>query len=143
MAIKLRKPPLNLALQAMHLKKHFLQGQVEIHRSCLRWRAVLQPTVFGRPYQVDMDYRLQFNPKVRILSPALELPTHKSEIHVFPDGTLCLYYPGEWLRTSILAETVVPWICEWLAHYEVWQVTRTWHGGGVHLDKNTIMPDAA
>ena len=34
-----------------------------------------------------------------------------------------------------LAETILPWASEWLAHYEGWLYTGEWKGGGVHLYK--------
>ena len=143
MANRPRTPPLNLAIQAAYLKKHFPQSRADVQRSCLLWRAVLQPTELSRPYEVSMSYALHSRPRVRVLSPPLELPPRSSEVHVYLDGTLCLYFPGEWTRSRPLVETVVPWICEWLVHYEAWQVTGTWHGGGVHLVNKALMPDVA
>ena len=90
-----------------------------------------------------MVYSLQIRPKVHVLSPRLDLPSRRSEVHVYSDGTLCLYFPGEWDRSSLLVDTIVPWICEWLIHYEVWQVTGNWHGGGIHIDNKTIMSEVA
>lgn len=33
--------------------------------------------------------------------------------------------PAEWDSCTSLE-----WASEWLAHYELWQVTDRWHGGG-------------
>jgi len=30
----------------------------------------------------------------------------------------------------LIADTIIPWASEWLFHYEIWKVTKTWHGGG-------------
>ena len=30
-----------------------------------------------------------------------------------------------------IADTIVPWTAEWLAHYEIWLATDDWRGGGV------------
>jgi hypothetical protein len=27
-----------------------------------------------------------------------------------------------------IAETIVPWACEWLAYYEIWKATGHWSG---------------
>lgn len=45
----------------------------------------------------------------------------------------CLYYPddGDWAADRPLATTIVPWLLEWLLHYEVWLTTGEWRGGGV------------
>ena len=40
---------------------------------------------------------------------------------------------GEWAERMLIAEIIVPWISEWLLHYEIWLVTGEWHGGGMHV----------
>ncbi len=47
---------------------------------------------------------------------------------------LCLYLPwaGEWTPAMALANTVLPWACEWLLHFEAWLFTGVWGGGGIH-----------
>lgn len=50
--------------------------------------------------------------------------------HVYDDGTLCLYERGEWNDNMFLADTIVPWASEWLAHYEIWLGHGKWYGGG-------------
>jgi hypothetical protein len=32
----------------------------------------------------------------------------------------------------LLCQTIVPWISEWLLHYEIWLVTGKWCAGGIH-----------
>jgi hypothetical protein len=57
---------------------------------------------------------------------------------MYDDERLCLFLPcsGEWDSTKYLAETVLPWTCEWLFHYEVWLATGgMWCGGGSHPSK--------
>lgn len=46
------------------------------------------------------------------------------------DSALCLYDPdtGEWKNTMLIADTTVPWVSEWLHHYEIWHLDGTWHG---------------
>jgi hypothetical protein len=51
---------------------------------------------------------------------------------VFPSDDLCLYYDEFDGGQHLIADTVVPWISEWLFHYELWLSTGSWHGGGVH-----------
>ena len=33
-----------------------------------------------------------------------------------------------------LANTIVPWVADWLYYYEVWLFTGEWEGGGIHFD---------
>jgi hypothetical protein len=73
-------------------------------------------------------------PEVRLVHPRLQTRDGERCPHLYPGGVLCLYLPGafEWTREMQLVGTVVPWISEWLAHYEVWLATGVWTGGGVH-----------
>jgi hypothetical protein len=130
-----KQQPLGLAVQAAHLKKHFPDAKTSVRRSCLHWLADLRPTELSCVYRISLEYKLKNRPKVRVLAPALRLPERKSEVHVFSDGTLCLYFMGEWNGRFLLVDTIVPWISEWLIHYEIWLVTEEWHGGGIHTDR--------
>ena len=91
----------------------------------------LQPTPASVTYTVRLAYRPGHAPSATVVQPALELhPEADSLPHVYGGDRLCLYYPGEWKHHMLLANTVIPWISEWLAHYELWLVTGAWTGGG-------------
>jgi hypothetical protein len=68
-------------------------------------------------------------PQVRVLD-ELASREGRSLPHVYSDGTLCLHETDEWKATMVIADTIVPWTAEWLAHYEIWLVTGDWYGGG-------------
>jgi hypothetical protein len=36
-----------------------------------------------------------------------------------------------------LAKTIIPWIYDWLFHYEIWLATGDWTGGGIHVQKES------
>jgi len=71
---------------------------------------------------------------VQILDPPLQDRQGERPPHMYPGNQLCLYLPRakEWDPSMRLADTIVPWTSEWLLHYEVWQATGEWCGGGVH-----------
>lgn len=71
------------------------------------------------------------NPKIHKLWKDKPVP------HLYPNGSLCLYYPpnGEWSYKDSWAETLIPWTSLWLFYYEVWQETGKWLGGGIHGNK--------
>jgi hypothetical protein len=82
-------------------------------------------------------------PEVTLLEPGLQLehPETGAQVpHVFwrddcpARSTLCLYDPAasEWSPHDFIADTIVPWACEWLACYEGWLATGEWAGGGRH-----------
>ena len=37
-----------------------------------------------------------------------------------------------------ISDTIIPWISEWLCHFEYWSITGTWCGGGKHPTKKDI-----
>ena len=87
--------------------------------------------------------RYQF-PRVRVITPRLAPNTKAAEEaplpHVYlddrdiPNSPLCLFDPdqNEWSHDDYLALTTVKWSADWLACYEIWQVTGRWRGGGRH-----------
>lgn len=86
----------------------------------------VQPSPASRRYTVGLTYRHGTRPDVTVIEPTLELHHRAVALpHVYPGGRLCLYYPGRWNHNKLLAYTVVPWISEWLLHYELWLITGT------------------
>jgi len=68
---------------------------------------------------------------VRIREPELGVADEqKHDIHMYPNGTLCLYWPQEqpWNDSMSLHDTIVPWVAEWLVYYEYYQETGRWVG---------------
>lgn len=124
--------PISLVIQKLHIEKHFSDARTSIRRNCLNVIMYLQPSLFSCRYTVSLSYQARYVPRVKVLSPDLQLPERKSDVHVYKEGTLCLYYPGEWKSNTLIVNTIVPWISEWLLHYEIWEVTNKWHGGGIH-----------
>lgn len=64
---------------------------------------------------------------------------NKEPPHLYPDGSLCLFYPPglEWRPTMYVAEMIIPWAAEWLFFYELWLVGGHWYGGGRHAASKT------
>jgi hypothetical protein len=69
-----------------------------------------------------------------MLNPKMQRRDGRLPEHIYPNGSLCLYYPkrGEWTDGMLLADSQLLWAIEWLFHYEVWLATGVWEGGGVH-----------
>ena len=76
-------------------------------------------------------------PKIYVVDPLpLSLASGKHLLpHVYstPKQQLCLYYPKdkEWDSSMFYVQSLIPWACEWLVHYEVWVATGEWLGGGI------------
>ena len=120
---------LSAAQQAFALRAQFPDVQGKLKAGRLVWTGELQPTPLSRSYRVQIAYGPRGQPKVRVLE---ELATYeeRSLPHVYSDGTLCLHEWHEWTATMSIADTIVPWTAEWLAHYEIWLMTGEWYGGG-------------
>ena len=103
-----------------------------------RWVGDVRPQ-FTR-FTIEIAYIVGCFPAVRVKAPALVRLPGNSEgqlPHVYPpaeDPTLCLFDPAtnEWDPSMHLADTTVPWACDWLACYEMWLMTGRWTGGGRH-----------
>lgn len=134
MASKFRNKKINLSVQLLHLKRLFPQSHVHIQRNCLTWEHKIVPSRLSQSYTVRLTYKLAKSPRVNILEPELIAPEGKKLPHTYPGKRLCLYYPGigDWRGDMLLAETIVPWISEWLYFYEIWIVSGEWYGGGIH-----------
>ena len=124
-----RNTSLNPLMQGVALKGRFPKSKLDVHRPSISWTATLSPTPLSREYTVRITYGPKGSPRVAVLS---RLPSRPGEPlpHVYADGSLCLFIRGEWSRDMLIADTIVPWTCEWLLHYEIWLVTGEWHGGG-------------
>jgi len=134
MASKLGNKKINLSVQLLNLKRLFPQSHVHIQRNCLVWENKIMPSQLSQLYTVRLIYKLAKSPQVNVLKPELIVPEGKRLPHTYPGKRLCLYYPGidDWRGDMLLAETIVPWISEWLYYYEIWLVTGAWYGGGIH-----------
>jgi hypothetical protein len=108
--------------QAFALQTRFPDAKGAVKPGRLLWIGDLQPTPLGRSYRIQIGYRPRQPPEVRVLD-ALETRSGESLPHVYVDGTLCVYLPGEWNENMYLDESIVPWAAEWLANYEIWLAT--------------------
>ncbi|PSJ72277.1 hypothetical protein C7N43_35095 [Sphingobacteriales bacterium UPWRP_1] len=86
----------------------------------------LQPENCDR-YKFRIEFREGHAPVVFIKSPQI---VPKPEIHMYREGCLCLYDPGEfkWRDTTQIAQYTIPWMVEWILYYELWKLTGKWEG---------------
>lgn len=127
--------PLGVQEQAALLKRWFPRLKTTIERigghDLLHFELVLQPTSVSAAYRVGFLYALGHRPCVVVLDPAPVTEAHGTRTpHLNGDGTLCLYDPAkaQWSEADALVNTIVPWTCRWLFHYEHWLVFKEWRG---------------
>jgi hypothetical protein len=130
------KFPLSLAKQIGAMKSRFPQFSVSHGPNKATWTGDLKPTSLSPVYKIEVTYMLRRRPIVIVLEPKLELPPGEDEIpHTYKAvNDLCLYYPRhkEWTADMKIAETIIPWVCDWLFYYEAWLATGEWLGGGIN-----------
>lgn len=94
----------------------------------------INSSMASNSYKVKIEYKLGKKPITNILD--FDGKKFKAP-HTYSNNELCLYYPKnkEWTKYDYIADRIIPWISEWIYFYEVWCVTGTWYGGGIHPER--------
>lgn len=106
-----------------------------VNRGTLVCRGAITPTPLCCTYQVRITYRAPGAPRAFVVGPPLRRRKPDECIpHTYKGDHPCLYFPAtnEWRPDRRLADTIIPWLSEWLFYYEVWRAIGEWLGGGVH-----------
>jgi hypothetical protein len=139
------KRVLGVKEQLARVRALYPQFHSGVDGATLTVEGLIQPTEASVPYRVRIEYAVGNTPQVTVVDPVLRPREENGRIpHVYPGNKLCLYLPnsGEWTPDRSLPHSFVPWIAEWLLHYEVWLVTGVWCGGGVDPhERETIRRD--
>ncbi|WP_182263314.1 hypothetical protein [Rhodococcus sp. UFZ-B548] len=130
---------LTITQQAVRLRQQFPDDPAPVVKAgAFVWSVTLQPTPMSVHYKVGIQYKHRQRPRVKVLTPALETRPRESLPHVYPGNELCLYYQNEFVGSEhFIANTIVPWVSEWLYFYEHWMSTGCWlgteapHGPGI------------
>ena len=127
---KTNRHALALVHEAELLNQHYPQGHPTLKAGILRWTGDLQPSEVSRQYLVDLRYAPPHPPRVFVRRPRLAFDAAGHLPHIYPNGSLCLHESDQWSPGDPVAETILPWTCEWLLHYELWLATGEWCGSG-------------
>jgi hypothetical protein len=130
-----RQGALTQGQQIFVMKAKYPQFQVTCVRGKkIKWLGDWQPSELSPRYSLAISYRQGRRPRIEIVSPVLSLgPGHTELPHVF-DGqkSICVHTEDEWNSRMLIADTILPWISQWLYFYEVWALTGKWLGKGTH-----------
>jgi hypothetical protein len=99
------------------------------------WFGDWWPHALSDTYKIRVSYTMGLRPIIAILSPQLSLAEGKTRLpHVYTKGQadICVHRPNEWTSAQYIADTIMPWISQWLRFYEVWEQTGSWEGEGTH-----------
>jgi hypothetical protein len=135
-----KERPISMYAQGGMLRHYFPDSTLEIVRlgRGLIWEGKLQPTELSMTYDIRIEYYAGKDPDVYVINPKpLTLAPNATKLpHIYSQEKqhLCIYHRriNEWNGGKMIAKTIIPWTSEWLLHYEIWVVTGTWHGGGIH-----------
>jgi hypothetical protein len=132
--------PIPLAEQIAVMKRHFPGFQKEWHKNIVQWVGELQPGELSQRYRIKIVHQLHRHPAVYVLKPELTADEDGWIPHTYPGKRLCLFHPQrrEWSQQRYVATTIVPWTSLWLRHYEFWQATGEWLGGGEHPESRRL-----
>ena len=127
MAIPRTRRRLSLAQQAIRLWSWFPEAKITLRPTELTWIGAVRPTPCSRDYRTKITYRYDWYPAV-VTVDTLDSRPGENLPHTYSDGSLCLHEAQEWTPAMAIADTIVPWTAEWLAHYELWRVRGRWYG---------------
>lgn len=98
----------------------------------LTWTVELTPTPLSVTYTVRLEYQPGDRPVVTVVDPPLQRRDGELLPHVFEGDKLCLDFADFDDTKHLIADLLIPWVSDWLYHYEMWFITGDWHGGGIH-----------
>jgi hypothetical protein len=99
------------------------------------WVGAWCPSVTSDTYEISITYTLRIRPKVSIVSPKLTLAEGKTALpHAYGGSQhdICIHERHEWTSRMYIADTIMPWLSQWLYFYEIWKFTGSWEGKGSH-----------
>ncbi|MGO8992867.1 MAG: hypothetical protein ACLQVI_06040 [Polyangiaceae bacterium] len=139
---------IGLREQGASVVSYFPQFRVSYRGDKMIAEGEVRPTERSSPYRLRVTYRDGDKPLVYVVSPKLLPPDPARSLpHVYPDNRLCLYQPlsrDAWTKKRFIGQTIIPWAIDWLFHYEIWQLTGEWRGGGAdHHGVKSDGPHAA
>lgn len=138
--IRQARPQLSLAQQIGRMASKHPHLKCTLKRSRVTWVGDWWPHPLSDTFRIQVSYELGRRPKISVLSPQLRLAEGKSKLpHTYAEGQLdlCVHRPEEWNSGLYIADTIMPWISQWLRFYEVWAETESWEGEGTHPENES------
>jgi hypothetical protein len=124
-----------MAAQIGRMSTKHPQLKLSLRRNTAIWQGSWCPSDLSDTYLIRVTYRLRSRPVIAVLSPALGLAKGKIKLpHTYADGQLdiCVHESDEWNSKLLIADTIMPWVSQWLRFYEYWEQTGSWEGKGSH-----------
>lgn len=146
-AVPFRVRTVGLGEQRARIALRWHKFSCRVRNGTLVCDGYVQPTPLSRDYLIRLEYRVSRQPRVHVIEPPLrcregspdEPIPHTYRSREPGRERPCLYFPDAriWRSDKSLSETIIPWLHQWLAHYEIWHATGEWYGGGIdHGDED-------
>jgi hypothetical protein len=130
---KRKSRALTAMMQMRDMAKKYPEFKVRRLGNGATWEGYFRPTDACATYLVQIEALSGQRPRVLVLDPPLRISRQQyRDTHCFFDGSLCLHLHEEWTPDLFVADTIIPWVPDWLINYEYWLATGVWCGGGRH-----------
>lgn len=129
-----RRPTVGVHEQLAAMRLRWPRFDCSVAGGMLTCVGSVQPRPISNVYTAQITYRVGRYPRTTILRPPLRRRRPDQRVaHTYTDAELCLFTGanGDWTPDMLIANTIVPWIHEWILFYESWLLTGEWRGGGV------------
>ena len=130
-----RARPRPLVAQITRMSSKHPQLKLRMRRNAAIWEGEWCPSELSDTYLIRVTYVYRLRPIIAVLSPTLRLAEGKTRLpHTYMDGQLdiCVHESDEWNSKLFIADTIMPWISQWLSFYEYWEQTGSWEGKGTN-----------
>ena len=126
-------------VQKALIEKHFPCFKCTLSHRRLRCEGLITPSDHCDTYKIAISYEQNGIPEVRIKEPEI---APSIDIHMYGDGTLCLYKPSDdpWTVEDNVHEKIIPWTAEWLVFYELYLLYGKWLGPEASHDYGNKTP---
>lgn len=118
-----------LCVQKLKIERQYncFRCRILNHGQSMVCTAMLQPLHYTDEYEVEMIFSGKSVPKIYLKSPKIPV---NYEIHMYAEGNLCLFYPPDfkWTESTSAADSIIPWINEWIVYYEIYKISGVWEG---------------
>jgi hypothetical protein len=130
-----KRAELTQAQQLLFMRWKFPQLIASVRRQrSIVWEGPWRPSELGDVYTVRISYTQGLRPRIAVVQPTLALAAGKKELpHIYSgQEDICIHRPEEWHKGMVIADTIMPWLSQWLYFFEIWAITGKWFGKGTH-----------
>ena len=115
-------------IQQYHIEKHFPWLNTIVKEGKLLGKGKIRPKGCKKEYEILIVYDINDTlRKERVFVVNDSQIQFDKTPHLYPDNSLCLYYPKDIPQhLDLNFIDVIPWISEWLVMYELWKKYGVW-----------------